>query len=439
MLRPDPRPSSPPDQPRRHDADDAGVPVVGGEHQGPVLGVQRAAGQLDRLVEDALVQGLAAGVQRLELARHPGRFVGVVGQQQAQTVVRVADASGGVEPRGENESHVPRPQRLPREARRLDQSAEAGPARVGEHLEPVTDQDAVLPRERHDVGDGGERDVIEKVERQVLRQRKGLNQRLGELERDAGPAQVLVGGWAIGAARVQDRARRRQLVAGKVVIGDDHVDARRPCGADGRDGGDAAVARDDEASAQPLGGGEPGGPEVVAIPETVGDERLHRGSGGAQYARQHRRGALAVDIVVAVHKDRVAGAHRARHEIQRDPHVCPRQAVTQAGQIRPQERLGGRGRGVAALHQQCRERQGDVQLRGQRLRRVGIGRRGDGPARGDHSAAYSSTPQASQPSMEAPRWMRTRRWVGTAVKQCPQASPCSAYSASGALPRRMRS
>ena len=116
-------------------------------------------------------------------------------------------------------------------------------------------------------------------------------------------------------------------------------------------------------------------------------ERLHGGAGGAQHARQHRRAALTVDVVVAVHEDRVTGAHRARHKVQRDPHVRPRQAVTQAGQLRPQERLGGRGSGVAALHQQRRERQGDVQLRGQRLRRVGIGRRGDGPARGDHSAA----------------------------------------------------
>src|SRR5256885_7239262 len=46
-----------------------------------------------------------------------------------------------------------------------------------------------------------------------------------------------------------------------------------------------------------------------------------------------RRGALAVHVVVAVHKDRVTGAHRAGHELERDSHVRPRQPVAQPGQL----------------------------------------------------------------------------------------------------------
>src|SRR3989449_11464354 len=47
-------------QPRRDDADDARVPALRGEHEGVVLRAQRSLRQLDRLVQDALVERLTA-------------------------------------------------------------------------------------------------------------------------------------------------------------------------------------------------------------------------------------------------------------------------------------------------------------------------------------------------------------------------------------------
>ena len=250
-------------------------------------------------------------------------------------------------------------------------------------------EDAVLARQRHDVRDGRKRHVVEEMERQVLRQGQRPHQGLGELERDAGAAEVLVGGRAVRAPRIEHGAGRRQLVAGEVVIGDDHLDPGGPCRPDGLDGGDAAVAGDDEAGADALGGRQPRGPEVVAVAEAVRNERLDGGAGGAQHARQHGGGALAVHVVVAVHEDRMSGAHRTHHEVQGDPHVRPVEGVRQAGELRPQECLCGRWSAVAALHQQRRERERNVQLRRERVCDCGIRRSGDGPAsrEWDHSAA----------------------------------------------------
>src|SRR5204862_1953636 len=113
--------------------------------------------------------------------------------------------------------------------------------------------------------------------------------------------------------------------------------------------------------------------------------------------------------------------------------------IGQALELWAEKRPGELRGGEAALHQDRRQGLGDVQVGGEGGREPRVGGRRDGPASGDHSRAYNSTPQASQPSIDAPRWIRARRCVGTAVKQWPQASPCSAYNASGALPRRIRS
>ncbi len=62
----------------------------------------------------------------------------------------------------------------------------------GTTSEAVAHQDAVLAGERDDVGHGREGDEVEEVERQVLGQAQGPHHRLGQLEGDAGAAEILV-------------------------------------------------------------------------------------------------------------------------------------------------------------------------------------------------------------------------------------------------------
>ena len=124
-----------------------------------------------------------------------------------------------------------------------------------------------------------------------------------------------------------------------------------------------------------LGGLEPGGPEVVAVAQSMGQEGLHVGAGQAQGAGEERRGALAVDVVVAVDQDAAAGAHRARDGLHRLRHPGQRVWVRQLGQRRPEEAAGRLFGPVAALDQERGQGRRKPQRRGQRLhlRRVRLG------------------------------------------------------------------
>ena len=399
------------------------MPALRREHEGVVLRAQRSLRQLDRLVQDALVERLAARVQRLELAGDAGRLLRVVGEEQAQAVPRVADAAGGVEPRRQNEPHVPGPQRPPREPGGLDQGAQPRPARLGQHLQAVAHENAVLAHERHDVRHGRERHVVQEVERHVGRQPEGRHQRLGELEGDPRAAQVLVLGGAVGAPRIEHGRGRGEGLAGEVVVGHDHLASRGARRAHRLQRRDAAVAGDDEARAYALRLREARGAEVVAVAQPVGHERVHRGARAPEHPREQRRPALAIHVIVAVHEDRDPAAHGGRHQRDGRAHVRPGERVAQALELGPQERLSDLRGGEATLHQDGRERLGDAEIGGERRDELRVRPVRERPAGGDHSLAYSSTPQASQPSIDAPRAISARRCVGTAVKQWPQASP----------------
>src|SRR5947208_13421331 len=120
------------DQAGRDDPDHPRMPRIGGEHQRPVLRPQHALGQLHRLVEDALVQRLAPGVQRLELAGDRRRLARIVGEEQPQSVVRIPDPPRRIQTRRQDQPDVARLDRLPREARRSDQPPPARPLRLRE-------------------------------------------------------------------------------------------------------------------------------------------------------------------------------------------------------------------------------------------------------------------------------------------------------------------
>ena len=118
------------------------------------------------------------------------------------------------------------------DARGAHERSEAGSLRARELPEPGDRERAVLVDERHDVGDGRERDEVEVSLERIVRER------LEELEHDAGPAEL--------RERVRRRPRRdhravRQLVSRPVVIGDDDLQAEPPRRGDLVDRGDAAI------------------------------------------------------------------------------------------------------------------------------------------------------------------------------------------------------
>ncbi|PYO85770.1 MAG: hypothetical protein DMD65_00170, partial [Gemmatimonadetes bacterium] len=181
------------------------MPALGRQHERAVLRsrVERPVGELHRVLEDALVERLAPRVQGLELARDARRVVRIVGEQQPQPVVRIADPARGIEPGSEDEPHVAGLERLPGQARRVEQRPHAGPVRVREQLQPVAHEDAVLPREGHHVRHRREGHEVEEMKRQVGRDPERRNEGLRQLERDARAAQVFVLRGTVGAQRVE--------------------------------------------------------------------------------------------------------------------------------------------------------------------------------------------------------------------------------------------
>ena len=244
---------------------------------------------------------------------------------------------------------------------------------------------------------------------------------------------------AIGPPRIEDRVGGRQLIARQVVIGDDDIYPIIPCRLHRIHRRDPTVTRYNQACSDAPSFSEPSRSEIVAVANAVRHERVHRRAGAAENAREHRGAALAVDVVIAVHEDGALLSHCLFQQFQCGWHISPAVRIRQTLQVGSQERLREcRGRD-AALHQDRGQRFGNPQFGRERLGGRRIGRGGEDPARGNHSLAYNNTPHASQPSIVAPRWISARRCVGTAVKQLPHDPPCNGKTASGALPRRMRS
>ena len=281
---------------------------------------------------------------------------------------------------------MPRLDRPPGETGGVHERAQPGPARVREHFQSVPHQDAVLAGERHDVRHGREGHVIEEMQRHVGRPPERGHERLRQLECDSRSAQVVVLVRAVGPARVEHRRGGRKLVPRDVVVGDDDLPALGAGRAHRVNGADAAVARDDQPRVQAAGLREPGGTEVISVPQAMGHEGVRVTARAPQHPRQERRRALPVHVVVPVHEDGCARAHGAGKQVYSRAHVGPATRVRQTLQVGTQEGLGDVRRGEAALHQDGGEGLGNPELGGERRHEAGIRALCDGPA-GNHSLA----------------------------------------------------
>ena len=291
--------------PRRDDADHAGVPVLGGEHvrgRRPVLGHLRLGGE-----QDAGLDVAALRVHRVELRGDGPRPVGVPGQQQLEAGVRPVQAAGGVDPRGEPEADRPGIDHTRVHARDFHQRSQPRLARAGQRPQPRAHEPAVLAVERHDVGHRGERDEIEVLVRHAGVLARGLEQRMGELVRDRGGAQV---GARVAAGRgVHDRRGRQPPVGARgVVVGHHDVEPGRARGRHLLDCRDRAVDGHQQVRSALGEPGDGGGGEAVAVVDPARQIPVHLRAQRAQSSHEHRGGGDAVDIVVAVDRDPGAAA-----------------------------------------------------------------------------------------------------------------------------------
>jgi hypothetical protein len=270
------------------------VPALGGQH---VCGTRTQARDFRlRLPQDLTLDRAALDVDRVELGGDRPRALLIVCEQQLEPGVGASQPPRGVDPRRQAEAERVGVQQAGIRARHHHQRAQAGLGRVGHRDDALAHQPAVLAAQRHHVGDGRERHELDVVGRRLG------PKRLRKLVRDAGATQV--GAGVSADRRVNDRAVRQAPVDPRcVVVGYDDVEARGPRELHLVHGGDRAVDREQQVA---VASGEPPHGflrQSVAIVDSPRQEPPYVRAQRAQRPDHDRRGADAVDVVVAVNDD----------------------------------------------------------------------------------------------------------------------------------------
>ena len=185
---------------------------------------------------------------------------------------------------------------------------------AAQHQQSLGDKRAIETDQRHHVGDGAERHVVEK------REEIGLGPRLGpktagtqlaidshhghEHEPDSG--EIAEAGEIVAPVRIDDCRRRRQHLVGLMMVDDDDVHAERLRFAQRLDAGGAAI--DGHQQRRAARGEVPHRLDIraVAFEQAVGNVNDRFDAAKPQEPRQYGGGCRAVDIVVTENRDALA-------------------------------------------------------------------------------------------------------------------------------------
>ena len=205
-----------------------------------------------------------------------------------------------------------------------------------QHAETELRDDAVLARERHDVGKRANRRDFHK-RRHPVRVTRAAAQGLHEFQRDADPRQVLVRIAAVVPLRIDDREGARQLGIGLVMVRDDQVHPQVACPRGGFRRANAAIHRDDQPRTvlvQPI---DRRPLQTVAVAEPLRDEVHHVGAKQFERATQNHRRRHAVHVVVAVDGDAVFRFNCAEDALYGRAHVGQPERVVEILEARRQK------------------------------------------------------------------------------------------------------
>ena len=354
-----------------HNTDDPGMPVFPRHHNDPIPGQRRVRLQLGhRLGKEALLGLLAPGIDFRQAGGDAGGLFLIFTEQQFEGHSGGVHAARRVDAGSKAVADGLRRHRLARVAARLQKRLQAGAHGILQNGKTLPHQRAVFPGQRHHIRDGAQRRQIA-IHIQQLR-RVGALQRGGQLEGHSRTAQILEGAFIIGTLGVHHRHRLGQRVGGKMVVGDDQIDAQL-LGISGLlHGGDAVVHRHHQRIAF---GGQllqhfPIDAIAAAIP--AGQHAFDLRPQIAQRLEQNRGGADAVHIIIAKNDDGLFffdGRLQAGHRL---VHVLHQEGVRERRTL-PQQRLCLRRAGTAAPRQHTGQQRaaaavGERPLRRSRLR-----------------------------------------------------------------------
>ena len=240
-------------------------------------------------------------------------FDGVVLQQQRRAEIGAADAPAGIDARPQQKAEMERLRRAV-EPRRVHQCGEADILAPPHRDQALADKGAVETDERHDVGDGAERDEIE------IRQKIGLaapaipetapaqfavqrNER-DEDEPDGG--EMIEMGQIVGPVRIDQSRDVRQLRIALMMVDHHHVEAELARLRERLEARGPAIDGDEQSGALLGERADRFGVRAVALEQPVGDMDHRRQAAMAQEAREQCRRCRAIDVVVAEDRDRLA-------------------------------------------------------------------------------------------------------------------------------------
>ncbi len=285
---------------RGYDADDARMPVLRMQDQSRQMELRFGLG--DGLLQDSLLFELALGVETVQLFGQLAGFVAVLFQEQAHGQVRVADAAGRIDARGQRETDGPGADAFLRgHAADFLEGLNPRTASLLDEEQAVLDQYPVLVVQGNHIGHGAQGDKVQEVTDVGLRTRQDAVQGAHEQEADAHAGEI--GRWPAFELGIDDDVGFGEFLSGQMMIRDDDLHVHVPGRTDFLGVGDAAVHGQQEPDT--LLGQTPDAVQVEAVAEvqSVGYEMQDVDTpGGHEILDQGGRGD-AVHVVVAPYGD----------------------------------------------------------------------------------------------------------------------------------------
>ena len=368
--------------PGGHDSDDAGMPSLGSQDDPEVpLRVVLLGQEVEGLTQDPSVHLPAATVRLFEV---PGQLRGlrrILGEEEAERRFGLADPPGGVDTGGQNEADPTRVHLGGVDTRALEEGPEAGLRRPAERLQTVAHQGPVLAAQRHQIGHGGQSHQVQ-VGMELLHVRSPLpGQELAELVGHPRPGEGVGASGAVLPGGVHHRPGGGELVAGRVVVGDDHVEAQLAGPPQGVVGPDPTIHRHHDPRTGLSGRRQAGVAEVVAVAQPARDEGHDPAAQAPEPAGQEGSARDSVHVVVPVDQDRLLPVQGEGEPFPGRRHSRERGRIAQAGEERSEKGLGSLGLRMAADGQEPADggRKGELLL--ETCDEAGVRVRGPGPVR----------------------------------------------------------
>ena len=278
---------------------------------------ERGHGLGFRLLERRCFKRAPLVIEAVELGGNAGGFRGVLLQQQPHAEIGAADAAAGIDARPEQKAEMPGLGRAG-EARYVHQRGRAHVLAPSQRDQPLGDEGAVEAGQRHDVGDGAERDQMQQREQIGLGARTGPEIAPAQLARDRDQRdkhqpdrrQLAEAGQIVGAVGIDDGRRLRQFLVGLMMVDDDGVEAELGRLRQRLEAGGAAIDRHQKLDAFVGKRADRLHVRPIALEDAVGDMHDRIETAIAQIAAQQCRRRRAVDIVVAEDRDRLAARDR---------------------------------------------------------------------------------------------------------------------------------